>query len=70
MSTKDVSAKVHAGNLVKQIAAVTGGSGGGRPEMAQAGGKDPARLDEALDLARRLVSRIARVAPTRYPLRP
>lgn len=55
MATKDVAPKAHAGNLVKQIASLTGGSGGGRPEMAQAGGKDASKLDEALELARRLV---------------
>ena len=38
----------HAGNIVKKVAAVVGGSGGGRPDMAQAGGKDANRLDEAL----------------------
>jgi alanyl-tRNA synthetase len=45
---------LHAGELVKKVAAVAGGGGGGRPDMAQAGGKDPARLDEALNVARRL----------------
>jgi alanyl-tRNA synthetase len=54
VSTKDLNARVHAGNLVKQIAAVAGGGGGGRPDMAQAGGKDASKLDEALDLARRV----------------
>ncbi len=38
----------HAGNLIKEVAAVCGGGGGGRPEMAQAGGKDPQKLEEAL----------------------
>jgi alanyl-tRNA synthetase len=52
VSTKDLNARVHAGNLVKQIAAIAGGGGGGRPDMAQAGGKDASKLDEALDLAR------------------
>ncbi|MCL6610246.1 MAG: alanine--tRNA ligase [Peptococcaceae bacterium] len=42
---------LHAGKLVKEIAAAVGGGGGGKPEMAQAGGKDPARLQEALDMA-------------------
>ena len=42
---------LHAGRLVKEIAPVVGGGGGGKPEMAQAGGKDPARLQEALDKA-------------------
>ncbi len=46
---------VHAGNLIKQIAAVAGGGGGGRPDMAQAGGKDASKLDDALDLARRII---------------
>jgi len=39
----------HAGDLVKTVAAVIGGSGGGRPNMAQAGGKDAAKLAEAMD---------------------
>ena len=54
MSTKDLTARVHAGNLIKQVAAVAGGGGGGRPEMAQAGGKDASKLDEALETARRI----------------
>ncbi|MFZ1794991.1 MAG: DHHA1 domain-containing protein, partial [Anaerolineae bacterium] len=43
---------IEAGKLIKEIAAIVGGSGGGRPTLAQAGGKDPARLDEALEKAR------------------
>jgi alanyl-tRNA synthetase len=39
---------VHAGKLIRTIAQVVGGGGGGRPDMAQAGGKDVSRLDEAL----------------------
>ncbi len=42
---------VHAGNVVKAIAALCGGSGGGRSDMAQAGGKDAAKLDAALGAA-------------------
>ena len=38
----------HAGNLIKAIAALVGGGGGGRPNMAQAGGKNPAGVDAAL----------------------
>lgn len=38
----------HAGNLIKAIAGLVGGGGGGRPNMAQAGGKNPAGVEEAL----------------------
>src|SRR5690606_18061420 len=49
MVTPDVVERgLHAGKLIKQIAALTGGGGGGRPDMAQAGGRDPAKLAEAL----------------------
>lgn len=41
----------HAGNLIKAIAGLVGGGGGGRPNMAQAGGKNPAGIDEALKKA-------------------
>jgi len=47
--TADLASKVHAGRMVKEISAIVGGSGGGRPEMAEAGGKDPSRLSEALE---------------------
>ncbi|HEX9921594.1 MAG TPA: alanine--tRNA ligase [Anaerolineae bacterium] len=54
--TEDLTKRgVHAGNLVKDVAQVVGGGGGGRPTMAQAGGKDPARLDEALERVETLV---------------
>jgi alanyl-tRNA synthetase len=43
---------LHAGNWVREIAPTLGGGGGGRPEMAQAGGKHPENLDQALTLAR------------------
>jgi alanyl-tRNA synthetase len=51
-----VKSGIHAGKLVKEIAAVCGGGGGGRPDMAQAGGKDASKLDEALKLANELVA--------------
>lgn len=38
----------HAGNLIKGIASLVGGGGGGRPNMAQAGGKNPAGVDDAI----------------------
>ena len=49
-ATKDLVAKgLNAGKVIRAVAAVVGGSGGGKPEFAQAGGKDPSKLDEALD---------------------
>ncbi|MFD0588238.1 alanine--tRNA ligase [Paenibacillus sp. GCM10027627] len=45
----------HAGKIIKDAAVAVGGSGGGRPDMAQAGGKDVSKLDEALKLAEQLV---------------
>ena len=48
-ATKDAVAKgVHAGNLLREVAKIAGGGGGGRPDMAQAGGKDPSKITEAL----------------------
>lgn len=46
--TKDLLKKYHAGKIIKEVAAIVGGTGGGRPEMAQAGGKLPEKLAEAL----------------------
>ncbi len=46
---ESVKKGVHCGKIVKDVAAVTGGGGGGRPDMAQAGGKDPEKLQEAMD---------------------
>ena len=43
-----VSKGLHAGMIIKEIAQITGGSGGGRPDMAQAGGKDVSKLAQAL----------------------
>ena len=56
-ATKDLTKQgIHAGNIIKEIAKVTGGGGGGRPDMAQAGGKDYSKLAEALALAEGLVA--------------
>jgi len=47
--TPDLTAKgYHAGNLIRQVAAITGGGGGGKPGLAQGGGKDVSKLDEAI----------------------
>ena len=52
MATKDAVAKgVHAGNVVKEVAKMCGGGGGGRSDMAQAGAKDASKVDEALAAA-------------------
>lgn len=54
--TKDLTKQgLHAGNMIKAIAKVTGGGGGGRPDMAQAGGKDYSKLAEALGMVEGLV---------------
>ncbi len=47
--TKDLTSKIHAGKLVGAVAQAVGGKGGGRPDMAEGGGKDPAALQAALD---------------------
>jgi alanyl-tRNA synthetase len=47
--TKDLTGRYHAGNIIKEIAPIVGGSGGGRPDMAQAGGTKPENLQQALD---------------------
>jgi alanyl-tRNA synthetase len=53
--TKDLAGQVHAGKLIGQIAPIVGGKGGGRPELAQAGGKDPSKIEEALARALELL---------------
>jgi|CXWL01.1.fsa_nt_gi alanyl-tRNA synthetase len=55
--TKDLIGKVKAGDLIKEMAAEIGGTGGGRPEMAQAGGKDSEKLGSALEKIFGLVER-------------
>jgi len=47
--TKDLTAKVHAGKLIQALAKQVGGSGGGRPDLAEAGGKDTSALKSALE---------------------
>jgi alanyl-tRNA synthetase len=56
--TKDLTGKVQAGKIVGQIAKLVGGSGGGRPDMAEAGGKDAGQLDAALKSAAKVVGEL------------
>jgi alanyl-tRNA synthetase len=49
--TPDLAGRVEAGKIIKPLAERVGGTGGGRPDMAEAGGKDPAQLDAALSEA-------------------
>ncbi|EIW18414.1 MULTISPECIES: alanine--tRNA ligase [Pelosinus] len=52
MATKEAIHKgIHAGNIVKEVSKITGGGGGGRPDMAQAGGKQPEKIFDALQFA-------------------
>jgi len=56
--TKDLNQKgIQAGNIVKQAAMIAGGGGGGRPDFAQAGGKDVTKIDEALNAAKEGLSK-------------
>jgi len=59
MVTPDLIAKgFHAGDIINQVAKVTGGGGGGKAAMAQAGGKDAAKIDEALKLVHKLIQKV------------
>jgi alanyl-tRNA synthetase len=53
--TKDLTSKVQAGRIVKELAPIVGGGGGGRPDFAEAGGKDPSKIDELLAKAPEVV---------------
>ena len=54
--TKDLTSRVQAGRLVKELAPIVGGGGGGRPDFAEAGGKDPSRIAELLASAPRVLA--------------
>jgi alanyl-tRNA synthetase len=57
--SKDLTARFNAGKLIQEVASSVGGRGGGRPDLAQAGGKDPSKLDAALRLVDDYVVRSA-----------
>lgn len=54
--TKDLNKKYHSGNIVKELAPLIGGKGGGRPDMAQAGGNTPEKLGDALNKAYEIIN--------------
>jgi alanyl-tRNA synthetase len=56
--SKDLIGKVQAGQVVKQIAPIVGGGGGGRPDFAEAGGKDPGKIADLLKESRVVVERM------------
>jgi alanyl-tRNA synthetase len=58
MVTPDVCKKAPAGQIVKQIAPLVGGAGGGKPELAEAGGKDASRLSEAIDQSYGIIEKL------------
>lgn len=55
--SKELTKRYHAGNIIKEIAAIVGGGGGGRPDFAQAGGKEPAKISAALKRAEEIIRR-------------
>ena len=61
MATKDaVSKGAHCGKLIKEVSSIVGGGGGGRPDMAQAGGKSPEKIQEAINESYKIVETLAK----------
>ncbi|HXQ25432.1 MAG TPA: alanine--tRNA ligase [Candidatus Acidoferrales bacterium] len=56
--TKDLTSKLHAGKIVQELAKLVGGSGGGKPDLAEAGGKDTSAIEKALSTVYPLVDRL------------
>jgi alanyl-tRNA synthetase len=57
--TPDLAKRIPAGQIVKQLAPIVGGGGGGRPDFAEAGGKDPSKIAELLEASRSVVEKLA-----------
>jgi alanyl-tRNA synthetase len=57
VSKDNIAKGFHAGNIIKQIAKIAGGGGGGKPDSAQAGGKNPDKLDAALEEAKNIIEK-------------
>jgi alanyl-tRNA synthetase len=53
--TQDLTGRYHAGNIIKELAPMMGGGGGGRPDFAQAGGKQPEKTPAVLKRAEELI---------------
>ena len=61
MATKDVLDKgIHCGKIIKEVATIVGGGGGGRPDMAQAGGKKPENIPQAIEAAFQTVENLVK----------
>jgi alanyl-tRNA synthetase len=56
--TPDLKGRVHAGHVVRAVAPIVGGGGGGRPDFAEAGGKDPSKIDELLTQSRQVIEQM------------
>ena len=56
--TPDLTGRIKAGQVVKEIAPIVGGGGGGRPDFAEAGGKDPSKIDEMLVATEAVVAKL------------
>jgi alanyl-tRNA synthetase len=56
--TADLTSRIKAGQIVKEIAPIVGGGGGGRPDFAEAGGKQPEKIDEMLEKSRAVVEKM------------
>ncbi|HEV3483035.1 MAG TPA: alanine--tRNA ligase [Candidatus Acidoferrales bacterium] len=56
--TKDLTPRLHAGKIVQELAKLVGGSGGGRPDLAEAGGKDTSGIEKAIDQVYPLLDRL------------
>jgi alanyl-tRNA synthetase len=65
--SKDLAGRVHAGQIAKQLAPIVGGSGGGRPDFAEAGGKDASGLDELLIQGEKLIQGLLETAEAHPP---
>ena len=56
--TPDLTARVKAGQIVKELAPIVGGGGGGRPDFAEAGGKQPEKIDEMLKASEAVLAKL------------